>query len=69
MRVKELLKEQNKSKYWLYKHLGLSYQNFNKIYNNKTISIRFDNLITLCKLLHCTPNDLFEEYYKKDLKK
>jgi putative transcriptional regulator len=69
MRVKEILKEQNKTKYWLYKHLGLSYQNFNKIYNNETKSIRFDNLITICKLLHCTPNDLFEEYYKKDLKK
>jgi putative transcriptional regulator len=45
--------------------LGLSYQNFNKIINNQTTSIKFENLKALCDILECTPNDLFEEFYKK----
>ena len=45
--------------------LGLSYQNFNKIVNNETKSIKFDNLKAICDILECTPNDLFEEYAGK----
>ena len=60
-----ILDEKGKTKYWLYIQLGLSYQNFNKIVNNQTISIKFDNLKAICDILECTPNDLFEEYYQK----
>ncbi|MDY6367220.1 MAG: helix-turn-helix transcriptional regulator [Clostridia bacterium] len=45
--------------------LGLSYQNFNKIVNNETSSIKFENLKNLCDILECTPNDLFDEYHGK----
>ncbi len=65
LRILEILKEKNKTKYWLYIQLGLSYQNFNKIVNNETSSIKFDNLKAICDILECTPNDLFDEYYKK----
>ena len=64
IRILDILKEKKKSKYWLYIQLGLSYQNFNKIVNNETTGIKFDNLKTICDILECTPNDLFEEYYK-----
>ena len=47
--------------------LNLSYQNFNKIVNNQTSSIKFENLKAICDILECTPNDLFEEYYKREL--
>ena len=57
--VLRLLKEQGKTKYWLYKQLGMSYQNFSKMVNNQTKSIRYDNIETMCLLLKCTPNDLF----------
>ena len=57
--VLRLLEEQGKTKYWLYKQLGMSYQNFNKMVNNETKSIRYENIETMCLLLHCTPNDLF----------
>lgn len=57
--VLPLLEQQGKTKYWLYKQLGMSYQNFNKMVNNETKSIRYDNIETLCLLLSCTPNDLF----------
>ena len=56
--VLRLLEEQGKTKYWLYKQLGMSYQNFSKMVNNETKSIRYENIETMCLLLHCTPNDL-----------
>ena len=63
LRILEILKEKGKSKYWLYIQLGLSYQNFNKLVNNQTTSIKFENLQSLCEILNCTPNDLFVEYH------
>ena len=57
--VLRLLEEQGKTKYWLYKQLGMSYQNFSKMVNNETKSIRYENIETICLLLKCTPNDLF----------
>ena len=60
LRVKELLEENNKTKYWLYKQLGMSYQNFNKMVNNETKSIRYENIETLCLIFNCTPDKLFE---------
>ena len=56
--VLRLLEEQGKTKYWLYKQLGMSYQNFSKMINNQTKSIRYENIETMCLLLNCTPNDL-----------
>ena len=55
----ELLEKQGKTKYWLYKQLGMSYQNFSNMINNNTKSIRYENIETLCLLLDCTPNELF----------
>ncbi len=60
LKVKELLERKGKTKYWLYKQLGMSYQNFNKMINNETKSIRYENIETLCIIFSCTPNDLFE---------
>lgn len=58
--VLRILEEQEKTKYWLYKQLGMSYQNFSKMVNNETKSIRYENIETMCLLLNCTPNDLFK---------
>lgn len=55
----ELLAQRGHTKYWLYKQLGMSYQNFNKMVNNETASIRYENIEALCQLLECTPNELF----------
>ena len=60
LRVLDLLEKQGKTKYWLYKQLGMSYQNFSRMVNNETKSIRYENIETICLLLNCTPNDLFE---------
>lgn len=56
--VLRILEDQGKTKYWLYKQLGMSYQNFSKMVHNQTKSIRYENIETMCLLLSCTPNDL-----------
>ena len=61
LRVLEILKEQNHTKYWLYRQMDLSYQNFNRMVTNQTSSIRFENLDTLSTLLGCSVGDLFEK--------
>lgn len=60
LRVLEILKEQNKTKYWLYIRLGLSYQNFNRLINNETSGIKFKTLQTLCEVLNCSPSEIFD---------
>lgn len=57
--ILELLEQRGKTKYWLYKQLGMSYQNFNRMVNNQTKSIRYETLEALCQIFECTPNDLF----------
>ncbi len=59
LNVLELLKQQGRTKYWLYIQMGMSYQNFNKMVNNQTASIRYENIEIMCQLLNCTPNELF----------
>ena len=65
LRILEILEEKGKTKYWLFIRLGLSYQNFNNLVNNKTKAIKFENLQALCDIIECTPNDLFDEYHNK----
>ncbi len=60
LNVLELLQRRGRTKYWLYKQLGMSYQNFSKMVNNETQSIKLERIETLCMLLDCTPNDLFQ---------
>ena len=65
LNVLELLQQQGRTKYWLYKQLGMSYQNFSKMINNETQSIKLERIETLCMLLNCTPNDLFQIDWEK----
>lgn len=72
LRIKKLLEEQNHTKYWLYKKLEpMSYQNFNRIYNNETSGIKFDTLEKLKDAFGVPIDELFEtidksrEYHPK----
>lgn len=60
LRVLDILQEQGKSKYWLYKQMNMTYQNFNKMVNNETYSIRYEMIEKLCNILNCQIGDLFE---------
>ena len=58
--VLNLLEKNGKTKYWLYKHLGMSYQNFSRMINNETKSIQYENIDALCQIFNCSPNELFK---------
>ena len=58
LRILEILEQKGKTKYWLYKQLGMSYQNFSRMINNETKSIQYENIEAMCLLLNCTPNEL-----------
>lgn len=66
LRILEILKEQNHTKYWLFKQMDLSYQNFNRMVMNETRSIRFKNLDALSNILNCSVGDLFEKTSEPD---
>ena len=59
LRINEILKEQNKTPYWLGKQTGISQNNIGKICNGETSTIRFDTLEKICKALNCSINDIF----------
>jgi DNA-binding Xre family transcriptional regulator len=61
LRILEILQEQNHTKYWLYKQMDMSYQNFNRIVNNETSSIRFEILEKISRALSVPVGDLFEQ--------
>lgn len=61
LRVKEILDDQGHSKYWLCKKIGYSYDNLNKIVENRTKQIRFETLSSLCEILECSVGELFED--------
>lgn len=65
LRVTELLNERGMTKYSLYKQLGMSYQNYNNMINNKTASIRYENIEAMCIFFNVTPNELFEWDFEK----
>lgn len=58
VRVKEILKEKKKTKYWLVKNMDGGYQAISHLMNNETISIHFSTLDKLCELLDCEPGDI-----------
>ena len=66
LRILEILEEQNHTKYWLFKQMDLSYQNFNRMVMNETRSIRFENLDILSTILNRPVGDLFEKTENPD---
>lgn len=65
LNLQNILKQQNKSKYWLFNQLNniqpISYTNFNNMFNCKTQSIKYSMLTNLCTILNCTPNQLLTQ--------
>ena len=57
--IDSILKERNKTRYWLAKEINISYPTILRICNNEGSSIQFSILENMCKALNCTLNDLF----------
>ena len=57
--IEQLLKENNRSKYWLCNQMNITSHNLNQIILGlrKSISVRY--VEDFCKYLNCTPGELF----------
>lgn len=58
VRVKEILKEKKKTKYWFVKKMEGDYQALSHLIDNETTGIHFDTLEKLCNVLECEPGDI-----------
>lgn len=65
VRIKEILKEQKKSKYWFVKQMEGGYQALSHLMNNETISIHFETLEKMCNILECEPGDIIVRNTKR----
>ncbi len=60
VRLVELLKEKNRSKYWIRQKMNITSRNMNRFIKGETTSISFKYINDFCKYLDCTPGDLLE---------
>ncbi len=60
LKIDEILKEKQKSKYWLVKNMEANYKTISNMIEKETVSIHFDTIDKLCKILNCNPGDLFK---------
>lgn len=60
IKLKEVLKNQDKTQYWLAKQTGITQKQLGRLANEKTTSISFDNLEKICKALNCKIEDILE---------
>lgn len=60
LNIEELLKKNNKTKYWLCKNMNITSRNLNRIIKGETNSISFKYIEEFCKYLNCTPSDLIK---------
>lgn len=65
--IEELLKKNNRTKYWLCNQMNITFYNLNQIILGSTKSISFRYMEEFCKHLNCTPSELFTiEYTEND---
>ena len=60
VKIDKILKEQDKSLYWLAKATELSYPTIHRLVNNKTSSISFDTLEKICLALDVDIEDILK---------
>lgn len=59
-KYKRITKRKRQNEILVNKEYGGSYQSISHMMNNETTGIKFETIEKLCKLLECTPNDLFK---------
>lgn len=57
--IENLLKKNNRSKYWLCNQMDITTHNLNRVIQGETSSISFKYIEQFCKYLNCTPSELF----------
>lgn len=56
--IEELLKKNNKSKYWLCQKMAITSRNMNRLIRGETKSISFKYIEEFCKYLNCDIEEL-----------
>lgn len=65
VRIPELLKKNNHTKYWLCGKMNITSRNLNRIIRGDTSSISFKYIEDFCTYLDCTPGELLEYVKEK----
>lgn len=58
IRLDELLKERERTFYWLAKETGISHTTLWRLKKDKALGINFDTLEKVCHALKCNPGDV-----------
>jgi putative transcriptional regulator len=58
IKIEDVLKERERSVYWLAKETGISYTTLWRLKTDKALGINFSTLESLCRALDCDPGDL-----------
>lgn len=58
IRIDELLKERERSFYWLAKETGVSHTTLWRLKKDKAQGITFNTLEKICQILKCQPGDV-----------
>ena len=69
IRVDELLKQQERTFYWLAKDTGISHTTLWRLKKGKALGINFDTLEKICHALHCQPGDVVKLGNENNTKK
>ena len=60
LKIHKIIKEQDKTMYWLSKQTGIAPHQIAKMCKGQTSRIEFETIEKICKVLGCSINDLFE---------
>ena len=69
IRVDKLLKQQERTFYWLAKDTGISHTTLWRLKKGKALGINFDTLEKICHALHCQPGDVVKLGNENNTKK
>lgn len=58
LKVKEILNQKKKTKYWFIKKMEGNYQALSNLLNNETTGIYFETIDKICTILECEPGDI-----------
>lgn len=58
LKVKEILNQKKKTKYWFIKKMEGNYQALSNLLNNETTGIYFETIDKICSILECEPGDI-----------
>ena len=69
VKIDVLLKQRNRSFYWLAKETGVSHTTLWRLKKDKAQGITFNTLERICQTLKCQPGDVLRVQREKEKKK